>query len=448
LINKDVYIYDKNNNIIKINLLYFDYSNSNIYNLKYLYDTFDYVTIMYYYYSYIYINDDNFLILENTTPKTFKYTLFDNDELNDEYINIYINFIKSIINIISNKDIIDESGRNIIINNSEFNLPLSDSVIFDIKDIIDMDVFRYYNLYLKTLYIEYEYYNIVINFDILNNEYYKFITKLLNGYNIGLTSGNIINMVNSSNNFNLNRIIDENHFGYIDNRFNIRVNNLEFYNVFDKKITNIDNINNTLDNIYDDIKLSIDKYKINRNVLNIQSIQKNNSISKYDNKNLKLYLNNIIFKDNKFTENFILNDIINQNNINYINPETIKNLINNRFTKSYDNSIDNINDSLSIYKNKINNYFKLYLFDNSFVNYNMTQNNMLNLSNLHYLIYKYDITYYDLELFFKRKMELNVKSKIIYKIIPYLYLNFDDNNIYINDKDIFIDEYNINLMNI
>jgi hypothetical protein len=118
LIDKTILIYNKKIDILENKKLIYDniIINDNIINLKYLIELNEFDVILTYYYTYknniTEINEVNYNLLKKISNNfSYRYLI----DIDDIYCNIYINLLKSIIDILKFKNIKDEYDNNIIL---------------------------------------------------------------------------------------------------------------------------------------------------------------------------------------------------------------------------------------------------------------------------------------------------------------------------------------------
>ena len=455
LTNKEIYIYNKNTNNIELYTLINDDQNLiyNVLNLQYLLQIKDYDKIMIYYYSYQ-ANLNNLNDLENNLKKIYKngfsYQLFLNlvNYDNNNIYNIYCNLIKTIIELLKFKNITDDFENIIILS---YDIIITNYLIINPSTLNDKKILYYYNKYIYNLYNKYEFHDIIDILNDINKKYYDIISILLNGYNIGMTTGKISYIINSNTNFNLNDIINNELIK--DNRLNLiknNINNSKF--IYDKKLYKLEAIEQLIDIIIEQEKTQIEKFIINRNLLNINNIIFDNTINKLDLISFQSFILKNLFDINNFYNKQYQSNIIINNNLNYILSSNLQTKIIEIFN-NYNYNSQQINNNMklntnynisSLITNIISNitnitdkYLSYYTINYS-INYNINQfeNNLfILLSNLNNIININNISYHILINYFKNNNIIQY-DKNIEILILHMYLEFDDFNIFINDINI------------
>jgi len=84
---------------------------------------------------------------------------------------IYINLLKSIIDILKFKIITDENNNNIILSYDDI---ISNYIIINPDTLTDDKLFNYLKLYIKGIYESYDYYLILEILNNNNNKYYEY----------------------------------------------------------------------------------------------------------------------------------------------------------------------------------------------------------------------------------------------------------------------------------
>ena len=430
LTNKTIWVYHLDTIIQKQLINDINIINVNIYNLQYLLNINDYNTIMIYYYSYIReLNNTNNNILSIINKNGFTYQYFiniPNYDINNIY-NIYCNLIKNIINILKFKNIIDTNNDNIIISSDNI---ITNSIVIDPLTLSDNTIINYFYLYIDQLYSNYIYHDIIDILNNINQKYYDINNLLLNNNNIGSTISKYTYKIITETNLNINDIISNK---YSNNyRFNINktnVNNHQF--IYDKKIQNIEIINNMINININEIIDNVNKYTINRNLLNVNNIIINKSINIFDINTFENFILNNIFDNNNNYTTYYKQNVLTNNQDQIITSIQLKSLLQILFDSNNWNTISYLLDDIKNNVISIKSNYLIYYSLNNIINYYYNINQINYIDKLIYLsniINNNNITYNNLISFLQGYENLYIQL-----IIPYIYINFNDHNIFIDN---------------
>ena len=429
LIGKTIIIYNSKNNILEYKeLIYTDVINENQINIKYLQELNEFNKIITYYYSYVKQMQNNLTNLNLLREMNLNFSYKQVLDVNNQNIVIYINLLKSIIDILKFKIITDENNNNIILSYDEI---ISNYIVINPDTLTDDKIFNYFKLYIIGLYENYDYYLIL---EILNNnsdKYYEYQQQLLYNYNIGITTGKITYIVNSILDININNIRNNENLSI--NRKILRKNKPDNdILIYDKKIYNIIDINNLIDDIIIKINNINNKFITNINLLNINNIIIDTTINRLNIDDFKTYILSKIYTDNNYTSytNKFKPFIQINNNLNYITPNNLYVEIINIFNTNILYDVKTIYNNLKqFYDNNIQLYNQIYIFNNVVYNYyNIVEKYNILLSELLMYNITYEFLYYNIKN--------NIINELILDIIIYIYNEFDDNLVYIKIDDI------------
>ena len=426
LIGKTVLIYNSKNNILEYKeLIYDDIINENQINIKYLQELNEFNIIISYYYSYVKQMQNNLTNLNLLREMNLNFSYKQVLDINNQDILIYINLLKSIIDILKFKVITDENNNNIILSYEEI---ISNYIIINPDSLSDKKIFDYFKLYIKGLYENYDYYLIL---EILNNnsdKYYEYQQQLLYNYNIGITTGKITYIINSTLNINVNNIRNNENLSI--NRKILKKNKIDNDKlIYDKKIYNIIEINDLIDDIIIKINNINNKFITNINLLNINNVMIDTSINRLNILDFKNYILSKIFTNNNYNNKFKPFIQIN-NNTSYIAPNVLYDGIIEIFNNNISFDVITIYNNLKyFYDNNIQIYNQIYIFNNIVYNYyNIVEKYNVLLSEL--LMYNITCEY------FYNVIKNNIIDELILELIIYIYNEFNDNLIYTKVNDI------------